>query len=775
MQNPTLLFNRRSNRTSWRALLSLIVLLAGLGSAESAWAQNPSFSDEAITLIQQPTGAASSNASYAGTQSDSPYYGYRKLGTTATNPVRANPNIGTYDVNTPITSQLTFTGGSIVARPAYDQDIPGPIGTISGARILYRIFAKGAAMQPEYSALTLTDGGPFAGSSSKRIYNNTTSVDLLSSLLGAGKYVIDVQFQVDVTNNATTTTYTDPSNSYQAEFDVTAPAVTPAGGSTTWISSTDTPNGTNWLNPANWTNGVPTRNADAIIPDKAPTTGFTVTPLLSSPTETYEVRTLTLNGETNGTRALLRIGRSTTNDNPVGATLRVYGDLNNFAGGVLGGVIGSPGVADPNRNSTVVFARNDGTPQAVRGLLSVTDISIEGSGIKAVIDEIDVLNTLTFNQDPTKNGAILRTAVDNANFDLKTTQTAKVVITSNGKILGEVSNSFIQGITLAERSLTAGVTETFGNIGLDITPSLPLSGTTKITRTVGDPLAPPAFASKPLPIKRQYGVTGDINNNNVSTIVFHYLNSVDNELNGNPEANLTIFKTGNNGPPYQLVGRDGTVDLANHTVTRIAYDGSLNTLTLGDQANPLPVVLVSFNAVRSSNNALLKWATASEKNSDGFEVQVSIDGTSFRRLAFVNSKNANSTQKSEYVYTDQEEGKTGARYYRLKQVDIDGTSAFSPIRVVIFSGAIQSATALSGYPNPFNNTVAFNLDATTVGDGVAHVQLVDMTGRIVREQDLTVANASLTLDGLDSLQTGLYLAKLTLPDGSTQKVRVQKQ
>ena len=214
----------------------------------------------------------------------------------------------------------------------------------------------------------------------------------------------------------------------------------------------------------------------------------------------------------------------------------------------------------------------------------------------------------------------------------------------------------------------------------------------------------------------------------------------------------------------------------NHTVTKVAYDGSLNTITLGDEFNPLPVVLVSFDATRSNANALLAWKTATETNSKGFEVQVSTDGTAFRTLGFVSSQSPNSTQARTYKYTDTESGKFGTRYYRLHQVDLDGKDSYSPTRAVSFEGVATDAVALSVYPNPFLDTDKVSLNfGTDVPNGVAQVQLIDMVGRTVRQQSLAISNASLDLGDLSSLRSGMYLARITMPDGSTQSVRLQKK
>jgi len=186
-------------------------------------------------------------------------------------------------------------------------------------------------------------------------------------------------------------------------------------------------------------------------------------------------------------------------------------------------------------------------------------------------------------------------------------------------------------------------------------------------------------------------------------------------------------------------------------------------------------VLTSFQATRSGNNTLITWTTASEQNNKGFGVEVSTDGISFRSIGFVASQNANSTHALAYKFTDTEGYKKGKRYYRLLQTDLDGKEGYSPVRVVNFDGIGVTVSGLAPYPNPFTDKLSFNIDVTAVGNGVAHVQLLDLTGRVVREQNLNVQDTSLTLEGLNGLRTGLYIARITLPDGSSQTARVQKQ
>lgn len=777
MHTSTFLQKASFNWLSWRITLPFLLLLTALGGSHSVNAQR--FTTSTITIDASPTGKVPSSTRYLGkTTSTTGKFDGAVLGGAGNE----------FDLKT---GNLKITASSATINST---GVP-----ITQSVFHYRVYLQGTSPLPDFTQVPLVLTSTDNITTPVTYEVSGTSIDLLAvpQLIGGGTFVVDAYFDATYDDGAgDSDIFTDPGNGatnpYKATFRVTAPPATPAGAVTKWISQSST----DWFAPANWSNGVPNRLSDAIIPEKTPGGTTTITPLLASPNRSYEVRTLTLNGTTNSTRALLRIGQSIDNNGtttPTGATLRVYGDLNTYSGGILASVSGTNGVANPATNSTIVLARNDGGTQVVRGLLEIVDIRIEGSGLKAVINSIAASNTFTFDTDPNGPGAIVQTSNDDATATsyptLNTTKTTTVNLKDSGYLFGETANSYIRGVTIADRSLVANVKQTFGNIGIDVTPNRNIpQPNVNITRTVGDPLFGPlasndgtAPAGSPKPIKRQYGISGDVNNNTTSTIVFHYLNSA-NELNDNPEANLTIFKTANNAPPYTLVGRTGVVDMVNHTVTREGYSGSLNTITLGDEFNPLeiaplPVVLTAFNATRNDQNTQVTWSTASEKNSAGFEVQVSTDGAYFRKIAFVSSQHGDATKAQNYSYLDTEANKSGVRYYRLRQVDNDGKQEFSPVRAVSFSGVAEGlATALLAYPNPYGTSDAVKLAIQTTSVGSARLLVSDLMGREVANQTFTTVNGvtEVSLDKAASLSAGSYFAQVTLASGEVKTVRIQK-
>ncbi|RZK90605.1 MAG: hypothetical protein EOO62_34835, partial [Hymenobacter sp.] len=96
----------------------------------------------------------------------------------------------------------------------------------------------------------------------------------------------------------------------------------------------------------------------------------------------------------------------------------------------------------------------------------------------------------------------------------------------------------------------------------------------------------------------------------------------------------------------------------------------------------LPVQLAAFAATAAPNRAVrLGWTTASELNNAYFEVQHSLDGRTFAAVGQVQGRGT-SAQASTYSFTDAAPGAATTHYYRLRQVDADGTATFSPVQVV---------------------------------------------------------------------------------------------
>ncbi|NML65891.1 hypothetical protein HHL22_11810 [Hymenobacter sp. RP-2-7] len=188
---------------------------------------------------------------------------------------------------------------------------------------------------------------------------------------------------------------------------------------------------------------------------------------------------------------------------------------------------------------------------------------------------------------------------------------------------------------------------------------------------------------------------------------------------------------------------------------------------------PLPVELVQFTATRQASAVRVAWTTASEKNSAYFVVQRSPDGHTFAELTRVVALGS-SANRHDYATLDAAP-LPGLSYYRLQQVDRDGTFTYSAAVAVHFESQAVAAS-LVAYPNPVAATSQrFQLQALGLPTPGGTVQLFDNVGRLVLRQAAAPGTAEVTLEPRQPLAPGLYFATWQALDGQqlTTKVLVE--
>lgn len=243
----------------------------------------------------------------------------------------------------------------------------------------------------------------------------------------------------------------------------------------------------------------------------------------------------------------------------------------------------------------------------------------------------------------------------------------------------------------------------------------------------------------------------------------------------NPCTNLTIYKRPSNAFGGTWGSARGCADNATAGTAGMASYGNGSGITTFSQlvtvnngtASDLPVELLSFEVERTSISQVnLTWSTATETNNKGFEIQRLFENqTNFETIGWVAGKGTTLTT-SFYTTTD-ENGYEGKTYYRLKQIDFDGTFTYSDIRSV--DGLANTSGGIDIYPNPTNDELNIRIKGST---GTAQVQVFNSQGASIYQKQAIINQSGLTtLYNLKALAKGVYVVQLTTIEGEvyTQK------
>ncbi len=177
---------------------------------------------------------------------------------------------------------------------------------------------------------------------------------------------------------------------------------------------------------------------------------------------------------------------------------------------------------------------------------------------------------------------------------------------------------------------------------------------------------------------------------------------------------------------------------------------------------PLPVEMTYFQVEILDKRMLLEWETATEINSAGFEIHRSNDGMSFSKIGWVAAQ-GNSSASHIYQFEDAELQANTNYYYRLKQLDIDGTFTYSPIRTAMVKDANRLDVG-ELFPNPTSRSYGFAMFKLNVPEpGEVAIDVFDLRGSKIKSFTRGFAAGNTTLDvPVADLPAGQYVVKIQL-------------
>ncbi|MCG6915766.1 S8 family peptidase, partial [bacterium BMS3Abin03] len=212
---------------------------------------------------------------------------------------------------------------------------------------------------------------------------------------------------------------------------------------------------------------------------------------------------------------------------------------------------------------------------------------------------------------------------------------------------------------------------------------------------------------------------------------------------------------------YNALRNNASVDSFTGAVPNSSYGyGKLDIYSAINSSPPLPVELISFSSVIRCKRIILKWETQTEINNYGFEIQRSDDRNEWNILGFVEG-NGNSNSPKSYSYFDEGIKLTGKYYYRLRQIDNDGSSNYSEILEVNI-GLPDELELKQNYPNPFNPTTTISFSIPQTGEVVLTVyNALGESVKTVAKGFLEQGEYSFSFNA-EGLTSGIYIYRLRM-------------
>lgn len=225
------------------------------------------------------------------------------------------------------------------------------------------------------------------------------------------------------------------------------------------------------------------------------------------------------------------------------------------------------------------------------------------------------------------------------------------------------------------------------------------------------------------------------------------------------------FEYGNEFIPvfYQL-NKSGIE--ASGGATALAEVFTAPDVTSSNDCGLLPIELVEIKAAYNPPNIDIHWHTASETNNSGFAVARSTDGINFVEIGW-QAALAVEGQGASYYFVDEEGANLGKSllYYRLRQIDRDGSEFLSDVVVVEVPTALNADIRI--YPNPVKDVLHIDVSAMPTA---ANIRIFNFLGTEIQIVSSNLSKSGLILLDVQDLPSGVYFVRVEL-ENAVQTLR----
>lgn len=349
---------------------------------------------------------------------------------------------------------------------------------------------------------------------------------------------------------------------------------------------------------------------------------------------------------------------------------------------------------------------------------------------------------------------------------------------TNMTVADKVASEVAVGKGFSDRvTITGAGTVNFPYTGVNMTfgASHP-NGEVVVTRIMTE--RPHGWSSTGLDVDDEYFVVHNYGTNTftaLSDITFTNIGTIDPADAATPNV-FSLFKRGSSdfGATWgtalgnavsAIAGTNGSVSFDN--TTNITSFSQFVIGTPIAQASELPVELLNFQAKRQDAATVnLNWATATETNNQGFYIERMLELEQvFEPIAFVDGQGT--TVNTTHYHHKDENAYTGVTYYRLKQVDFDGTVTYSDIRAVVGEGSrLANDFGMQMYPNPVTSALSVRFDALPNGVKGGRIKIISSTGQVLTNYATAILPYQiLNIKEVETLPSAMYLLLIELDNG----------
>lgn len=247
---------------------------------------------------------------------------------------------------------------------------------------------------------------------------------------------------------------------------------------------------------------------------------------------------------------------------------------------------------------------------------------------------------------------------------------------------------------------------------------------------------------------KTYLFTAQVNNT--------YVNGIADDSTGTGSYNDVTYGTGTDEKfGFSIpVGLLPAAVPAGTVIVAVGIDANGNTSEFGQAfLSTLPVRLVQFNGTVNNGIVNLNWTTSQESNNSHFDIERSNNnGSGFEKIGTVSARGGISNS---YAFIDTKPG--AVNFYRLKQVDKNGTSSYS--KVLLIRGDLDKIKAKIT-PNPFSNAV--NISFQLAKEETVNIRVYNQTGQLVKQQSSKASTGinTISLGDMNNLPAGNYTIEL---------------